>query len=157
MRTLPTDFPPGSADPSWKIGIVHSSFYAEDVERLVDGARETLVAAGIPPENISVHPVPGSFEIPLLGAVLAEKKAVHGLIGLGIIVEGETHHAGLVANEAARGMMDVQVRHRVPFVFEVLYVDKLPQARARSKGAGNKGGEAARVVLYTLQEMSKIS
>src|SRR3990167_6676148 len=88
-----------NADPSWRVAIVHSSFYPETVGRLVEGARETLIVAGIDPKNVTIHPVTGSFEIPLLGSVLAREKKVDALIGIGIIVDGETHHAELVARE----------------------------------------------------------
>ncbi|MSR87111.1 6,7-dimethyl-8-ribityllumazine synthase [Candidatus Peribacteria bacterium] len=157
MRTDHHTSPLPKADPSWKIGIIRSSFYKEEVQALVDGARKTLLEAGISESNISEHPVPGSFEIPLLGSALAAAKKVDGLIGLGIIVEGETHHAGLVAAEAARGIMDVQVQYAMPFAFEVLYVKALSQAKERSSGADNKGAEAARAVLYSLAEISKLS
>ena len=63
----------GRADPSWRIAIIHSSFYPEDVGRLVDGAREALIAAGIDAKNVTEFPVSGSFEIPLIGAVLAQE------------------------------------------------------------------------------------
>lgn len=122
---------------------------------MVAGARETLEQAGVKAENITEHPVAGSFEIPLIGLVLASEKKVDALIGLGIIVEGETHHAELLAQESARGMMDVQLKTQIPFAFEVLYVDDLAQAQERSKGIDNKGGEAARAVLHSLAQIRK--
>ena len=121
----------------WRIGIVCSSFYKEEMDVMVKAATETLIELGVSEENISLHGVPGSFEIPLIGAALAERGAVHALIGLGIIVEGATHHAELVARECARGMMDVQTKYRTPFAFEVLYVGDLADANERlSKGEG---------------------
>ena len=115
-----------------------------------------LLKAGVPSKNIRAIPVPGSFEIPLLGAVLAQEKKADALIGLGIIVEGETHHADLLARETARGIMDVQVQYAIPFAFEVLYVKKLSQAKIRSTGAENKGEEAARAVLHSLAQIKKL-
>lgn len=156
MRQTHSDALP-KADPRWRIGIVHSSYYKEDVSKLVDGAVATLKEAGVAAENIQLHPVPGCFEIPLIGSALAEAKKVDGLLGLGIIVEGETHHARLVAQDAARGMMDVQVRYQTPFAFEVLYVKDLKDAQVRSSGPANKGREAARAVLLSLAEKAKIS
>lgn len=138
------------ADPSWRIGIIHAGFYPDDVAGLIASAKDALLGAGVTPEHISLHPVSGSFEIPLVGAALARSGAVDGLIGLGIIVEGETYHAELIAQECARGMMEVQLRHGVPFGFEVLYVDTLELARAR---LGN-GEEAARAVLQSLATLS---
>ncbi len=150
-----TDLPAG-IQKNWRIGIVHSSFYKEEIEALVAGAVTLLQEAGIEEGNISLYPAPGSFEIPLLGAALAEAKKVDALIGIGIIVEGETHHARLLAEQVAHGIMDVQLQYRLPFAFEVLYVESLDQARVRSEGEANKGREAARAVLHSLAELKRI-
>ena len=107
-KTSLHDLPP-SIDPSWRIGIVASSYYKEEIDALVAGAIDTFRKGGIPPENIQRFDAPGSFEIPLLGAALAAEKKVDALIGLGIIVEGETEHARLLAENVARGIMDVQL------------------------------------------------
>ncbi len=120
------------------------------------GARSFLEQSGIPSANISDHPVAGSFEIPLIGKLLADAGAVDALIGLGIIVEGETHHARLLADATAAGMMRIQLEQGMPFAFEVLYVDELAQAVARSAASGNKGEEAAYAVLHSLMQLKAI-
>lgn len=156
MRTpLPSDLT-RAIDPHWRIGIVASSYYGEEIEALVAGAMEVLTGAGITPSHIYRINVPGSFEIPLLGAALAEAKKVDALLGLGIIVEGETRHAQLLAQQSARGIMDVQLQYQIPFAFEVLYVHTIAQARERTVGDGNKGREAARAVLHSLAELKRI-
>ena len=156
MRTKKTSSSVIKADASWKIGIVYSSFYKGEVGSMVDGARKVLKEAGISSKNITEHAVAGSFEIPLIGSALSAEKKVDALIGLGIIVEGETHHAELIARETARGIMDVQVHFGIPFAFEVLYVKKFSQAKARSGGMQNTGEEAARVVLHSLAEIARL-
>ena len=122
------------------------------MEQLIGSARKTLEAAGIPAHNISVHRAAGSFEVPLIGQELADTGSVDALIGLGIIVEGETHHAALLAEQATRGMMDVQLEYGIPFAFEILYVDDIAQAQERV----NKGEEAAYAVLHSLAELKRI-
>lgn len=119
---------------------------------MVESAKIALTKAGIPEKNISLYGVPGSFEIPLIGAAIAESQKADALIGLGIIVQGETKHADLLAQSVAHGMMDIQVKYRIPFAFEVLYVDSIAQARAR----GEKGKEAAEAVLQSLAEIKAI-
>lgn len=151
MHTASLGLPP-RINRSNRIGIIHSCFHREIVDALVMSATETLLKAGIMQGNISLHPVPGSFEIPLIGAALLEEKAVDALIGLGVVVEGETHHARLIAESAARGMMDLQVQYGRPFAFEVLYVNDVAQAVARR----DKGREAATAVLWALAELEKI-
>ena len=145
-----------NADPTWRVGIVHSSFYPDEVGKLVDGAKKELMRVGIAAAKITEYPVPGSFEIPLLGSVIAKEEKADALIGLGIIVEGQTNHAELLAQQSARGIMDVQVKYGIPFAFEVLYVKKLRHAKARCVGDDNKGVEAARAVLHSLALIAKL-
>lgn len=154
-KPLPSDLPAG-IDPSWRIGIIASSYYKEEIDALVAGAIEVLEAAGIPAKNIERFHAPGSFEIPLIGSAVAKAKKVDALIGLGIIVEGETDHARLLSENVARGIMDVQLTSGIPFAFEVLAVQSLDQARARTIGDANKGREAARAVLHSLMELKRI-
>lgn len=147
---------PAAIDPSWRIGIIASSYYKEEIDALAASATETLMTAGIAKKNIERFDAPGSFEIPLIGSALAEAKNIDALIGFGIIVEGETQHARLLAEQVARGIMDVQLKFGLPFAFEVLYVDSLDQARERTTGERNKGIEAAHAVLHSLAELKRI-
>ena len=152
MKKQDQQRPAASIDPRWKIGIVASSFYKEEMDTLTAGAVAALTDAGIKPGNITVYPAAGSFEVPLIGAALAKVKKADALIGLGIIVEGETHHAKLLAEASAAGIMDVQMEYGIPFAFEILYVDTLKLAQARL----DKGGEAAYAVLHSLSELKQI-
>lgn len=131
---------------------MHSSYYKKEMAQLQESARKGLLEAGILSKNIIEREAAGSFEIPLIGDALASEKKVDALIGLGIIVEGETHHAELLAQQAARGMMDVQLRYQIPFAFEVLYVNDLQSARARL----HRGTEAARAVLHSLAQLKSL-
>jgi 6,7-dimethyl-8-ribityllumazine synthase len=119
---------------------------------MIEGAQKVLQDAGIARGNVRTYAVPGSFEIPLIGSALIAAHEVDALIALGVIVEGETHHASLIAGEAARAIMDLQVRHLIPFAFEILYVHNLEQARARI----NRGAEAARSVLHALAQIEPL-
>jgi 6,7-dimethyl-8-ribityllumazine synthase len=134
------------ADHSWRVAIIASSFYPGEMDALIASAREALGESGMDDYHISIHRVPGSFEVPLIGAAIAEANTADALIGLGIIVEGDTHHANLLARESARGIMDVQLRYNIPFAFEILYVDSIEDARKRLE----KGREAANAVLGVL-------
>lgn len=139
-------------NPSWRVGIVHANFYAEDMQEMLGYAVSTLVENGIESASITTHAVSGSFEIPLIGAALAKQQRVDALIGLGIIVEGETEHARLVAENTVRGMMDIQTMHALPFVCEVLYVPTLNVAKERL----SKGKDAALCVLHSLAQLEAL-
>lgn len=147
---------PAHVDPRWRVGIVASSYYKEEIDGLIEGAKQTLMDAGIDAQNISVHQAPGSFEIPLIGAALAEAEKVDALMGFGIIVEGATHHARLLAEATTYGIMETQMTYHIPFAFEVLYVNKLEDAQERAVGPSNKGIEAAVAVLHSLAALKAI-
>jgi 6,7-dimethyl-8-ribityllumazine synthase len=146
-----------TVDPDWRVGIVASYYYKEEMDGLVNGAKAALKEAGLPDKNILLFEASGSFEVPLIGEELAAGGCVDAMIGFGIIVEGKTHHARLLAEQVARGIMDIQIAHRVPFAFEILYVNDIAQAQERAKpGPGNKGAEGAYAVLHSLAELKRI-
>ncbi len=151
----PTDLP-AKINPTWNIGFVASTYHKEHIDALVKGASDLLVLAGIEPDHIHLFSAPGSFEIPLIGAALAQTEKFDALMGFGIIIEGDTHHARLLAESVTHAMMNIQVSHRIPFAFEILYVNTIEDAIERTKGELNKGTEAARAVLHSLAELEKI-
>ena len=118
-------------------------------------ASETLVAAGIKPENIRVIDAPGSYELPLLckSALLA---GADGCIAFGIIAQGATHHARLVAEQSAAGCMQVQLELMKPIIFEVLFVDDIEDAKARAVGKNAKGPLAATTLLTSLARLKDL-
>lgn len=150
MRFPSSNSDPITTDPAWRIGIIYSSFYPEIISAMREVAVQELLESGIQESCITQHEVPGSFEIPLIGKNLAEKKSVDALIALGVIVQGETHHAALIAEQSARGIMDVQLRYGIPFAMEILFVEDLKVARDRT----DKGLAAAKTVLKTLAAMA---
>ena len=147
---------PESLDPAWSVAIIAAPYYKEETDSLVQGAKEVLMQAGLREENIPVYTAPGSFELPLIGKAVAAAGVVDAMIGFGIIVQGDTHHARLLAESVTNAMMGIQMEFTLPFAYEVLYVDTLEQARARAFGEGNKGREAAYAVLHALAELKKI-
>ena len=59
-----------------KVAIVVARFNDFVTERLLTGAREALSEAGLGPESVEVHHVPGAFEIPLAAEAVAARVAV---------------------------------------------------------------------------------
>lgn len=148
-------FGPLRVDPSWKIAIVRSVWYPELTSALVKGAVDALTEAGLSKEKILLIDAPGSFELPLLCKAALEGGA-DGAIAFGIVVQGATHHAKLVAEESAAGCMRVQLDLGKPIAFEVLFVDSLDDARSRSTGPKSKGPLAARTLLTQLAKMKEL-
>jgi 6,7-dimethyl-8-ribityllumazine synthase len=130
--------------PGVKFAIVASRFNAFIVERLVEGAIDTLVRHGADPHNIVVVRVPGAWEIPLVCSRLAGGGKVDAVVALGAVIRGSTPHFDHVANEVSKGVAAAALETGVPVTFGVLTTDSIEQAveRAGTK-AGNKGADAA--------------
>lgn len=134
-----------------KIGVVVSRFNEVITRRLWEGCRDELKKTGIPEKDIQVVWVPGAFELPLAALKLAKQKSVSGVICLGAVIRGETFHFELVAENAARGIMDVSLKTEKPVIFGVITADTLNQAYDRSKEKGdNKGREAVQALWEML-------
>ena len=116
--------------------------------RLLAGALRTLERHGVAEGAVTVIEVPGSFELPLAVEEVVARGGVDAVIALGAVIRGSTPHFDFVAGEAARGLADAAVRHRVPVAFGVLTTDTLEQALERAGGKmGNKGQDAAETAI----------
>ena len=128
---------------SFKLGIVVSEWNAEVTNGLLQGALKTLLDCGVLDYNISVHKVPGSFEL-IYGCKVAMNAGFDAVIALGSVIRGETAHFDYVCEAVASGIKDLNLQGKLPVIFGVLTDDTLAQAQARSGGKlGNKGAEAA--------------
>jgi 6,7-dimethyl-8-ribityllumazine synthase len=145
MQTTHTPLPPQTAPVGTCVAIVRSSYYDELIQEMEKSARHVLSQAGV--RTVVSVIVPGAFEIPFACTKVIKEKKVSGVIALGIIVQGETHHASEIARACTDGIMQVQLEYSVPIIHEVLFVDSLEQAKARVMGEGNKGSEAATTLL----------
>lgn len=127
-----------------KVAIVVSRFNDFITNRLLDGAKDTLVRHGVEDSNIDVAYVPGAFEIPLVSKKLAQKGEYDAVITLGCVIRGATSHYDYVGNEVAKGVSKANDVSDIPVIFGVLTTESIEQAveRAGTK-AGNKGAEAA--------------
>ncbi|WP_145418294.1 6,7-dimethyl-8-ribityllumazine synthase [Staphylococcus hominis] len=127
-----------------KVAIVVSRFNDFITNRLLDGAKDTLVRHGVDEDNIDVAYVPGAFEIPLVSKKLAQKNDYDAVITLGCVIRGATSHYDYVCNEVAKGVSKANDITNTPVIFGVLTTESIEQAveRAGTK-AGNKGAEAA--------------
>jgi 6,7-dimethyl-8-ribityllumazine synthase len=120
-------------------------FYPDLAERLVEGARGVIEAAGA---SLEVYDVPGAYELPLGAKYCAESGRYAGVACLGAVIRGETTHYDHVCAEAARGIAEVSLRTGVPCAFGVLTVESMDQALARTGGGKRHQGEdAASAVL----------
>lgn len=127
-----------------KFGLVTSRFNEFFTKKLLEGAQDALIRHGVDEANIEVAWTPGSFEIPLIAAKLAQTKKYDAVICLSAIIRGGTQHHEYIANEITKGIAKVGLETGIPVIYGVITADNIEQAIERSgTKAGNKGFEAA--------------
>jgi len=137
------------------IAIVASEYNAEFVQGLSAAAQGELALLA-PDNTIQQFLVPGAFEIPLMVQEVAERGAFVAVIALGVIIQGETRHARLIAEAVTHSLLDLSLRHRIPIIHEVLLLENVHQARVRClEPETNRGIEAARIAIRMVQALAE--
>lgn len=127
-----------------RFGIVVSDWNRKITGQLAEGAVSLLQRQGVLPSDITLLQVPGSFELPFAGRLLAEKGGYDAVILLGCVIRGETNHYDYVCQGVTQGTMALNMKYEIPFIFGVLTTENEEQALDRAGGKlGNKGEEAA--------------
>ncbi len=127
------------------VAVVVSRFNQDVSKRLLQGALGALEEHGV--QDPDVYWVPGSLELPVTALALAERGNHDAIVCLGCVIRGETYHFELVADQAAAGIMQVQLDTGVPVTFGVLTTEDKDQALARSGPKNNKGADAAEAAI----------
>jgi len=131
-----------------RFGIVAARYNGELADALVANCLDTLAKAGADLSESRVVRVPGSFEISTAAARLAESGKYDCIIGLGVILQGETSHAHHIADAVAHGLTNIGIQTGVPVVFGIVSANSLKQARVRCLGKQhNRGREAAQTAI----------
>ncbi|MDR2463412.1 MAG: 6,7-dimethyl-8-ribityllumazine synthase [Verrucomicrobiales bacterium] len=132
-----------------KIAIVASEFNKEYVDGLVSHCQREL--RGWPTLTVRV---PGAYEIPLMARRLLGRKEIAVVIAFGVIWQGKTAHADLIASAVTNNLMALSLEFDKPVIHQVLDVSNEKQARERCFGkALNRGVEGARAAL-TMMKLS---
>ena len=132
-----------------RLGIVASRFNEEICGKLLDGARAEAQKLKA---EVTVISVPGALEIPLALQWMAQSGRFDALVALGAVIRGDTYHFDIVANESARGVMDVMLECGTPIANGILTTDDEKQAQTRL----DKGAEAVRVAVEMARLKGKI-
>lgn len=140
-----------------RIAIVRAQFNGSLTESLEAHCLSVLLEHGLKKNQILQFQVPGSLEIPIVAQNIAKAKKADIIIALGVVIKGDTYHFEIVANECARGCMDVVLKFNIPIIFEVIPAYSLAQAKKRAGNNNqNKGREAALAALKMLRVMSQL-
>ncbi len=134
------------------MAIIVSRFHEHITTKLLAGAREALRRGGIADTNVDVTWVPGAFELPVAAEAAAASERFDAIVALGCVIRGETPHFEYVAGEAARGLGNVALAHRIAVGFGVLTTETEAQALERH----TKGAEAAQAALETADALERL-
>jgi 6,7-dimethyl-8-ribityllumazine synthase len=131
-----------------RYAIVVSRYNASITEKLLSGAIETLLAAGVPENQVDVAWVPGAWEIPLAASRLAGTGKYAAVLCLGAVIRGETTHDQHINRQVSLSLGATALKYGLPISFGLLTCHSLEQAIHRAGGrAGNKGTECALAAL----------
>ena len=148
LPTRPPKFESGSG-PSF--AIVASEYNPDFVQGLINSACKEIYLLN-EKSVIELFAVPGSFEIPVAAEMIAAQKRHNVIVALGLILQGKTKHAELVAGSVGNALQQVALKHAVPVINEVLLVATEEEARERCLGKKlNRGVEAARAAFAMLR------
>ena len=131
-----------------RFGIAAARYNSDLADALVEHCVYALTLAGARELDIKVLRVPGSFEISAAAARLAKSGKFDCVIGLGVVLKGETSHAQHIAGAVAHGLTRIAIDIGVPTVFGIVAANNLQQARVRCLGhKHNRGREAAQTAI----------
>lgn len=95
-----------------RLGVVVSEFNREITFAMLDNAKKQ--AKKMDAFISYVCYVPGSYDMPIMVQELLKKKDVDAAVTLGAVIKGETTHDEIVAENAARLIADLSVKHSKP-------------------------------------------
>jgi len=148
---------PDTESAPWRFGIVASEYNREYVDGLVGFAKDELLAVA-PQSEATVIRVPGSFEIPIGVQALIQHRQVDAVLAFGVIFDGETMHAELIAGAVTTALMNLSLQHKTPVLHEVLVVKNDQQATERCLLPKiNRGVDAARAAIRILNTLTNLA
>ena len=128
--------------------ILEARFYGEICDELATGAIAAIERAGASWERMAV---PGALELPGAIAHAATSGRYDGYVALGCVLRGETTHYDIVANESARGIMELTL-DGLCIGNGILTCENEAQAWARARVSEmDKGGETANAALTMIR------
>lgn len=132
---------------AFRIGVAAARFNEPLVNGLLERMIEGLKAANVKAARIEVVRVPGSHEVPWAAHALAKRRGFDCVVGLGVLIAGDTNHHEMVGESVSHALQQVALDTGVPVINGVIVVNSLAQAEARCVGKINRGAEFAAATL----------
>jgi 6,7-dimethyl-8-ribityllumazine synthase len=139
-----------------KLGFVVSEFNEEITNNMLEEAK--LQASKLGAVINYVCYVPGTFDMPLMINSLIKKINVDAIVTLGAVIKGDTDHDIIVAENAARIIADLSLKHNKPIVLGISGPNMtLNQALERVKIVPIRTVNAAVNMVTRLQKINGIN
>jgi len=136
--------------------LVASKFNARYVQGLVNHATEELREL-VPGAVLTLHQVPGAFEIPIVVREVAFQKKADAILAIGVILKGSTNHAEHLSHSVTNALQQIAIEYGVPVINAVLGMENEAQARERClEDRINRGTEAARAAVEISSVMAEL-
>ena len=130
-----------------RIAVAVSRFNEEVTARLLASCLKTLKEEGWKDAQLKVAHVPGGFELPWTVQELARTGRFDAVIALGCVLKGQTPQNDHISRSLVQSLHRISLETRTPVILGVLTPNTWAQALARTKGALDRGKEAALAAL----------
>ena len=138
-----------------RIAIVVSEFNSDITLEMLDNAKRQ--AERLHAYIRYVCYLPGSFDMPLIVEELLKKKDVDAAVTLGAIIKGETRHDEIIADNAARLIADLSIKHGKPVSLGISGPDMtLEQAKDRIEVVAKRAVNAAVNMAIRIKKLRSV-
>ncbi len=136
-----------------RLGMVVAEFNRDITYMMEILAREHAEFLGA--EITDVIRVPGAFDVPIAVKRILEKGDVDAVVTIGSIIEGETEHDEVVAQHAARKIMDLSLEYNKPVTLGIAGPGMGRLAAQERVDYAKRAVEAAVKLVKRLREYDK--
>ncbi|MEM1579228.1 MAG: 6,7-dimethyl-8-ribityllumazine synthase [Archaeoglobaceae archaeon] len=133
-----------------KLGFVVSEFNRDITYMMEILAREHAEFLGA--EVSEVIRVPGTFDIPIAVKKMLARGKTDAVVAIGCVIEGETEHDEIVAQHAARKIMDLSIEYGKPVTLGISGPGMGRVAAAERVDYAKRAVEAAVKLVRRLKE-----
>ncbi len=113
-----------------RLAIIVCEWNREITKRMEDAAKAEAEKAGC---KISIHYVPGCYDVPFAANELLMRKDADAIAVLGAVIKGETKHDEAIYNSTALSLQTLSLKYRSPIGLGIIgpgATEKLASERA---------------------------
>ena len=151
---------PARHGPRRRVAFIQAQWHRDIVDRCREGFLAEWSALGREADEVAVHEVPGSFEIPLLAQHLTQSGTWDAVVAAGFVVDGGIYRHEFVAETVIAALMRVQLDSQVPVISAVLTPHAFHEHDVHrgffAEHFVAKGREAARACLATVDMLDRV-